>query len=195
MRRLAIPAVLAVLALSLLVWRTAPEQRPEMVDLREDATYGELALQSADGPLKLSDLRGKIVVVYFGYTSCPDICPTTLYTMGRAFRELTEEEQAELALLFVSVDPERDELQRLADYARYFHPSFRGASATPEAVRAMATDWGVAYRKADAPGSAMGYTVDHSTQSYLVGRDGELLGEIAHGTSPEVVAERLRSAL
>lgn len=166
-----------------------------MVDPAANATYGELVLDSADGPLRLSDFRGKGVVVYFGYTSCPDICPTTLQTMGAAFDMLTEEEQDRLALVFVSVDPERDELSRLRDYARYFHRNFHGASASPEAVARMAIDWGVQYQKSASPGSAMAYTVDHSTQSFLVDREGRMAREIAHGTTATEVAEMLRTLL
>lgn len=188
---------LGILGMALMgLWvRSAPVERPVTVDPRAAATYGDLAIETSGGPLRLSDFEGKVVVVYFGYTSCPDICPTTLATMGQAFRLLSADEQEQLALLLVSVDPERDELGRLGDYARYFHPGFHGGSASPDRVAAMAADWGVIYRKSVSEGSAMAYTVDHSTQSFLVGRNGEMLAEIPHGTSPEVVAARLKEAL
>lgn len=193
--RLVVPAVVAAVALGALWVATAPEERPAMVDPAANATYGDLVLDTAEGELKLSDFRGRGVVVYFGYTSCPDICPTTLQTMGRAFGQLTEAEQDQLALVFVSVDPERDELARLGAYARYFHPHFHGGSASPERVAAMAADWGVQYRRSESPGSAMGYTVDHSTQAFLVDRDGKMVHQIAHGTRPDAVARLLRSVL
>jgi protein SCO1 len=193
--RYAVPLVVAVGALAALWVRSTPQVRPEMVDPAATATYGDLVLDSAGGPLKLSDFRGKGVVVYFGYTSCPDICPTTLQTTAAAFDLLDAEAQAQLALVFVSVDPERDELQRLWEYARYFHPNFHGGSATPERVARMAADWGVQYRKSESPGSAMSYTVDHSTQSFLVDRDGHMVQSIAHGTSATEVARLLRSVL
>lgn len=193
--RLVIPVVLALVAVAALWVRTTPQLRPEMVDPKANATYGDLVLDTSEGTLRLSDFRGKGVVVYFGYTSCPDICPTTLQTMGRAFDMLTPEEQARLALVFVSVDPERDALDRLHSYARYFHPNFHGGSASPEAVRQMAADWGVQYRKAESPQSAMAYTVDHSTQAFLVDAEGRMVREIAHGTRSADVAALLREVL
>lgn len=172
-----------------------PTVRPPTVDPAADATHGDLAVDTDAGPLRLSDLRGQVVVVYFGYTSCPDICPTTLQTMGQAFHRLDEADQAQLALLFVSVDPERDTPERLGDYARYFHERFHGGTAASEAVQRMATDWGVQYRKAGSPTSAMAYTVDHSTQAFLVGRDGQWLRDIPYGTPAGEVATMLEEAL
>jgi protein SCO1/2 len=194
-RGTALALAVALLGVAALVWRSSPAERPPVDDPRAVATYGDLALQTATGPLALSDLRGQVVVVYFGYTSCPDICPTTLQTMAAAFHALTEAEQAQAALLFVSVDPERDALDRLATYAEYFHPRFRAGSESPELVRRMAADWGVQYRRAEAPGSAMAYTVDHTTQSFLVDREGGLVREIPHGTPSATVADWLRQAL
>lgn len=193
--RLLVPALVALVALGALWVASTPSERPLMVDPAANATYGDLVLDTADGPLKLSDFRGKGVVVYFGYTSCPDICPTTLATMGRAFHQLTEAEQDRLALVFVSVDPERDELQRLGEYARYFHPHFHGGSASPARVAQMAADWGVQYRRSESPGSAMAYTVDHSTQAFLVDPLGEMVEQIPHGTRPDAVVASLRAVL
>jgi len=193
--RYILPLLLALVALTALWVQTAPEERPLMVDPQAGATYGDLVLDTSDGSLKLSDFLGKGVVVYFGYTSCPDICPTTLQTMAVAFDMLSTEEQSQLALVFVSVDPERDELERLQAYAHYFHPQFHAGSGSPERVRGMATDWGVQYRKAESPGSAMAYTVDHSTQSFLVDRRGKMVQPIAHGTPAAEVAKLLRGVL
>ncbi len=193
--RYVLPLLVALVALTALWVQTTPEQRPAMVDPTTGATYGDLVLDTADGALKLSDFLGNGVVVCFGYTSCPDICPTTLQTMAAAFDMLTPDEQEQLALVFVSVDPERDELERLQGYARYFHPKFYGGSASPDRVARMAADWGVQYRRAESPGSAMAYTVDHSTQSFLVDRRGQMVQPIAHGTSAPEVADLLRGVL
>ncbi len=159
------------------------------------ATYADFVLQGPEGPIALSDLRGKLVLMYFGYTACPDVCPTTLSTMSRAVGSLAEDEQAQVAGLFVSVDPERDRPERLGEYAGFFHPSFRAGTQDVETVTDIAGDWGVAFRKVNAEGSAMAYTVDHSTSSFLVGREGQLLAVIPHGTSAEAMVELLREAL
>jgi len=193
--RYVVPLVVAATAAGALWVRTTPQVRPAMNDPAALATYGDLELESAEGPLRLSDFRGEGVVVYFGYTSCPDICPTTLQTMGAAFDLLEPEEQGQMTLLFVSVDPERDDPIRLRDYVRFFHERFHGGSASPDAVARMAADWGVQFRKVDSPGSAMGYTVDHSTEAFLVDKRGRVVRRIPHGTPALEVAELLRSVL
>jgi protein SCO1/2 len=169
----------------------------EPLDLQPSvpATYSDFTLQGPEGPLALSDARGQLVLMYFGYTACPDVCPTTLSTMSRAVGLLSEAEQAQVSGMFVSVDPERDQPERLGEYAAFFHPSFRAGTSDPESIRAIAGDWGVVFRKVGTEGSAMAYTVDHSTSSFLVGREGELLEVIPHGTSAEEMAELLRAAL
>lgn len=158
-------------------------------------THGELRVQTLDGPLSLSDLWGKAAIVYFGYTSCPDICPTTLSTVSAAIGRLPAEEQARVAGLFISVDPDRDSLAHLAEYARFFHPAIQAGTADEAALRAMAADWGVTWRRVDMPDSAMGYAIDHSTDAYLVGPDGGFLGPVAHGTAPDALAARLQEVL
>ncbi|MCB9778942.1 MAG: SCO family protein [Alphaproteobacteria bacterium] len=159
------------------------------------ATHGDFTLDTAEGALALSDLQGKVVVLYFGYTSCPDICPTTLAAVGQAFDLLTPDERARVAGLFVSLDPERDALPRLQRYAAWFAPEIRAGTASPDHIARIAADWGVAWRKVPLTDSALGYAIDHSTDAMLVGADGRFLAPIAHGTPPAELAARLRQAL
>lgn len=156
---------------------------------------GDFTVQAADGPLRLADVEADATVVYFGYTSCPDICPTMLSTVGRAFDQLTPAEQARVAGVFVSVDPERDTPARLAEYAPFFHPRLRGGSTDAASTRAIADDWGVFYGRVDLPDSAMGYAVDHSTDAFLLDDDKDLVEKIPHGVDPTTLAARLRAVL
>ena len=150
--------LLALAGVSGVLWvRTAPVERPPMVDPATNATYSDFRLHTDGGDLALSDLRGQVVLVYFGYTSCPDICPTTLATLGGGVNALSPDEQALVAGVFVSVDPERDTPERLGPYARYFHPSFRGGTLPGAEVAQIAADWGVVYRKVTDSSSAMAY--------------------------------------
>ncbi|RME24725.1 MAG: SCO family protein [Deltaproteobacteria bacterium] len=158
-------------------------------------TYGPLTLDTVDGPLSLADLRGQVVVVYFGYTACPDYCPTTLSTVAAAVGLLRPEEQERVTALMVSLDPERDDLERLDRYARAFNPRFRGGTASIEALDRMSADWGVAWRKVPLPDSALGYAIDHGTDSFLVDPDGTMIRRIPHGTPPDEIARLLRAAL
>ncbi len=157
-------------------------------------TGGDFTLQSADGPVSLADYRGKLVLLYFGYTYCPDICPTALAATSEGLTRLTPEELEKVAMVFVSVDPERDKPAHLKEYAAFFHPKLVGVTGTPELLAEIAKRYGVFYarQKTDTAG---GYVVDHTSDTYLVGRDGKLLGRIAHATPPEAVVAEIRRHL
>lgn len=156
---------------------------------------GDFILQSAKGPVALSDYRGKIVVLYFGYTYCPDVCPTSLGLLSLALRQLQPDELSEIQTFFISVDPERDTPEKLKVYTQAFHPSITGITATADKIAEVAKRYGVMYMKVDLPGSAMGYAVDHSSRYYVIGRDGMVKKFIEHGTSPDDIVTSLRESL
>ena len=148
---------------------------------------GDFTVQTAQGPLSLHDYRGKLVLVYFGYTYCPDICPTSLAATAEGLRQLTPEELARVAMIFISVDPKRDTPQRLKEYAEFFHPAVVGATATPEVIAEVAKRYGVFYAEQKVETAGEGYVVDHSADTYIVAQDGLLVGKIAHATPPDQV--------
>ena len=156
---------------------------------------GDFVLQSADGPVSLADYRGKVVVLYFGYAFCPDICPTSLGLLSLALRQLKAEELNKLQAFFISVDPERDTVDKLKTYARAFHPSIIGITGPAVEIADVAQRYGAMYMKVELPGSAMGYAVDHSSRYYVVGKDGVVKKFIEHGTSPEDIVKSLRSVM
>jgi protein SCO1/2 len=150
---------------------------------------GDFVLDSASGPVDLADLRGDVVLIYFGYTWCPDICPTNLVLIAGALKALSPEELERVQVLFVSVDPERDSAERLAEYSGYFHPKILGLTGTLEQIAAVAKLYGAAYRRTELADSAMGYVVDHSAYSHLVDPQGRLVRNLDHATpSAEIVA-------
>ncbi|CRI64770.1 SCO1/SenC-like protein, putative copper metallochaperone [Thiocapsa sp. KS1] len=159
------------------------------LDLAAPPTGGDFILDSASGPVDLAALRGDVVLIYFGYTWCPDICPTNLVLIAAALKALTPEELERVHVLFVSVDPERDSAERLAEYSGYFHPKILGLTGTPEQIAEVAKLYGAAYRRTELADSAMGYVVDHSAYSYLVDPQGRLVRNLDHATpSAEIVA-------
>lgn len=158
-------------------------------------SYGDFEVRTADGPLRLSDWRGDPVIVYFGYASCPDVCPTSLARIGQAMAALTPEEQRRVHGLFISVDPDRDRTDRLRDYAQYFHPNLVGATAEPAVIDAITQDWGVFWRKVELPDSALGYAVDHGTSAYLIAPDGSLAEVLPHGMPRDWMVEAIRRQL
>lgn len=175
--------------------RSAPPERPETVDPAANATYGELVLDTDHGTLRLSEMKGQVVLVYFGYTACPDICPTTLATTAAAIEELEPAQAEQVTALFVSVDPKRDTPEMLGNYARFFNERFVAGSSDPESVVTMAQDWGVRFGESRVGDGALEYTVDHSTDSYLVGPDGQMARVVPHGTPPAELAVWMRELL
>ncbi len=158
------------------------------------APPGDFVLRTAQGPLDSQSLRGKVLLVYFGYTNCPDIWPGTLATAAQAMNLLKPEERARTRLIIVSVDPGRDTLERLKEYAAYFHPAMIGATGTAAEIAAAAKTFGVSYAL-QPPRPDGGYAVDHSADTYLVAPDGQLSGTQAFATSPEKLAAAVRKLL
>lgn len=163
------------------------------------ANYPDFDVETAEGTLRVSQiLAGKVGLVYFGYTACPDICPTTLATLGSAWKSLPEESQHRVTGLFISVDPERDSPAQASQYAAYFHPNFRGGTQSDvKRLRSIAAQWGVVFRKSEGA-TALGYTVDHSTQSFLVRPGSGELGSVkvlAHGTPVGEIAKIIEEEL
>jgi protein SCO1/2 len=162
---------------------------------QEAPSGGDFTLQSAAGPVSLQDFRGKVVLLFFGYASCPDVCPNALSYMVQALDGLSEKELARVQGLFVSVDPRRDTPTELADYVAYFHPNLVGVTGTEEEVAQVAALYGAQYYEAELEGSPLGYVVNHSSVTYLITQDGALRFIFPHGTPPSVVLEAVQYVL
>lgn len=166
---------------------------------KESAGYpdlgGDFTLTSDKGPVRLEDLRGKVVPIYFGFTHCPDVCITSLSAIAAALDKLTDEERSQIQPLFISIDPERDDPERVGVYARYFDASIIGLTGSLEEVTKVAKSHFVIFEKVPLEDSNIGYTMDHSSIFYVVGRDGVIRSLIHHGQTPEEIAKVLREAL
>lgn len=173
----------------------APESSRAPLELAAPPTGGDFTLDSAAGPVRLSDLRGQAVLIYFGYTACPDICPTNLISIAHALRTLQPAELERTRVLFISVDPERDDPERLAGYVAYFHPNVLGLTGTPEQLAEVARRYGAAYRRVEDTGSAMGYLIDHSAFTAVVDPSGRLVQTLGHASPPETIQAAIRTAL
>lgn len=193
-------AIIGVLTLllvwALVFWNPAPTKPVvhQPIGLAEAPRGGDFTLHSASGPVSLHDFKGKVVLLYFGYTFCPDICPTSLGFTSQALASLDKAELEKVQMLFVTVDPERDTLEKLKSYTAYFHPSILGLSGTPEEIAQVAKLYGASYAKQET-GSAGGYVVDHSAYTYVIAPDGSLYKSLDHGTPPRQVVEAIRAAL
>ncbi|UCV18032.1 SCO family protein [Ferribacterium limneticum] len=176
-----------------LFWQPEMPERP--LPKAVIAAGGDFTLQSASGPVALQNYRGKLVLVYFGYTFCPDICPTSLAATAEGLKQLTPEELARVAMIFVSVDPKRDTPARLAEYVDFFHPAIVGVTGTPENIAEIAKRYGVFYAEQKVETAGGGYVVDHSADTFIVAPDGQLVGKMAHATPPDQVVVAIRKYL
>ena len=135
------------------------------------------------------------MLVYFGYTYCPDICPTSLAATAEGLKQLTPAEMARVGMIFVSVDPKRDTPARLKEYVEFFHPAIVGVTGTPEVIAEIAKRYGVFYAEQKVDTAGGGYVVDHSADTFIVTPDGQVLSKIAHGTPPDRIAAAIRKYL
>jgi protein SCO1 len=193
MIRLATFLLASVLALGLVA---CGPQQPQFnnTDIT-GADYGK-ALQLADQTGKvrtLADFKGSAVLVFFGFTQCPDVCPTTLAEM-KAVKTLLGEDGKRFQVLFVTVDPERDTAELLAQYMAAFDPTFLGLRGDAEATAKVAKDFKVFYQK--VPGSTPDtYSMDHSAGSYIFDPQGRLRLYVRHGQPADKVSADIKLLL
>jgi protein SCO1/2 len=159
------------------------------------AAAPDFTLRTAEGkPFRLSAQRGRVVALYFGYTSCPDVCPTTLAQMADVKAQLGEA-AARLRVALVTVDPERDSPKRLRTYTTAFDPTFLGLTGSKEALAKVWRAYGVFAEKKQVAGSPLGYLVDHSATTYIVDAEGQLRLALPFGTPTDTFLHDLRTLL
>ncbi len=189
------PAILAAALLCTApAWAETPS--PGENDQPEIGIVSRYLLMNSRGQaITDQDFRGSFQLITFGYTFCPDICPTTLAEIAVIMEKLGNRAE-QLQPLFVTVDPERDTAEVLRRYTAYFHPRIIGLTGSPELVRRVADHFKVRYEKHWEPGAGKDkYSVDHSAGMYLLGPDGGFLGKFAYATPPEKVADRIRALM
>lgn len=141
----------------------------------------------------LEQHRGKVILLYFGYTYCPNYCPTTLVEM-QSVENLLDDRAEDVEVVMVTVDPARDTPTRLKEYMEFFDPTFIGLSGTEESIEAAKVPYG-AFAEAQAPDASGAYLVDHSTSLYAIDTEGNLRLTWAYGTSPEDISEDVQHLL
>ena len=197
-----IAPVLAIVALAVGLWfglsyferglqRPPPPVMQSAFPLSQPRPLPPFQLTADDGaPFNLDSLRGHWTLMAFGYTQCPDICPTTLATYKEIDRLLAESAGSlRPEFLFVSVDPERDSPERLGTYVRYFSPGFRGATGPHEALHALTDPLGILYARAEGQDTALGYLVDHSASILVIDPQARLAAIFSPPHNPRAMAE------
>lgn len=151
-------------------------------------------VDDAGNPVTDEDFRGRYMLVYFGFTYCPDVCPTSLNRNMQALDLLGEAQAKKVQPILISVDPERDTPAHLKEYVGHFSPDMRGLTGTPEQVAAVAKAYAVYYAKVPGDDPA-NYLVDHTSITYLMGPDGKFVQHFRHDLPPDEMAEQLRKLL
>ena len=152
---------------------------------------GPFALTNGAGkPVTDGDFRGRYMLVYFGYTHCPDACPTTLNDIATAFDKLPPSDRARLVPIFITVDPERDTPAVMGDYVRAFGPEFVGLTGKPQAIAQAEQEYRVYAQKTPLRGGD--FAMDHSSILYLMGPDGHFVAVLPEAASPADMAKTLR---
>lgn len=164
------------------------------IDLTGADYAKDFALIDHNGQARtLKDFQGKIVMMFFGYTQCPDVCPTSMAEMAEIKRLLGKEGER-IQCLFVTIDPERDKPEMLREYMAAFDPTFLALVPTSEQLVALAKDYKVYYKKVDGP-TPTSYTMDHTAGSYVYDTTGKLRLFTRYGTKPELTAADLKQLL
>jgi protein SCO1/2 len=187
---------MGLLALAILLASCAKPEYPaplHAIDVTWQHPEAEFRLAGPGGrKLALADFRGKVKVVFFGYTHCPEVCPTTLADLAQAMRQLGQDAK-NVQVIFITLDPERDTPQVLEKFVPYFDPAFLGLYGDAQATAQAAQSFGVNYQK--HPEKNGSYTLDHTDSTYLIGRDGKPLWMSRYGQRTDFLVQDIRLLL
>jgi protein SCO1/2 len=187
--------IIGALAGAAVLLVTAPHAGRQVQSSGTALVGGPFSLVGADGKTVTDrDFRGRYMLVFFGFTHCPDICPAELQVIAQALDRLGDKAK-KVVPTFITLDPERDTPQAMAEYVKSFGPNFVGLTGSPEAIAATAKAYRVAYAKVENNDSASDYSVDHSALVYLMDPEGRYVTHFSYGTSADEMAEKLKNIL
>jgi protein SCO1/2 len=185
---------LLILCIALLVWSCQSTDAFRGTEMPE-TPITDFILQDQNGqPFKLSEHRGRVVLFFFGYTFCPDVCPLTLSTWKRA-NDALGADAAQVKFVYVTVDPQRDTPEKLKTHLAVFSSDFIGLTGSPEALKEVYADFGVYAEKVNVAASAAGYLMNHSTRMFVVDQNSALRLLIGHDAPVEDVVHDIRLLL
>ena len=193
--RLVLVIFVAFAAGGLLALSSRQSDTPRAIQSGKALIGGPFTLTNQKGErVSEATFRGKYMLVSFGYTSCPDICPAELQLMSNAM-DLLGAKADRVTPIFITVDPERDTVAPMASYVENFHPRMVGLTGSPEEVKQAASAYRVYYAKADGASTASGYLMDHSTFIYLMDPEGAYVTHFPYGITREKLAAGIAKAM
>ena len=163
-----------VISLALIIFLS-----PYINDYEENKKY-DFTVNTNKGEISKKDFKGKVLAVYFGYSFCPDVCPTSLSTLAAALNTFDKSKQDNLSAVFISLDPQRDTLSNLEEYSKYFHKNFIGSTSSKENLDLITKNYNTYYKIIEQNNSAIKYTVSHTSYIYIFTKDGKLHKIIKH---------------
>ncbi len=187
-------AILAMLLLHLVFKQNPATQDPLFLQQNIDIGGTFSLIDETGAPVTQDDFAGDYMLIYFGFTYCPDVCPLTLEIMSTSLTMLGENAK-HIHPVFITIDPERDTPDELRLYLSYFHKRFKGLTGTPAQIADIAAAYKIYYKKVADETGAGSYVMDHSSLIYLMGPDGEFVTFFADNTPPEMIAEKINTIL
>lgn len=186
-------ALLAVAITFALIQQTPPAGANRAAQF--EGLGGDFVLTSHQGePVGLADFRGKVVLIYFGYSFCPDVCPIHLSLLTAALDQLPASARDQVQPLFVTIDPERDTPEALSGYVRYFAPNLIGLTGSSEGIAEVAAAYAVGYTRTDDP-DLNGYTMNHTSAFFIIDREGRMVDLLRPDMTPRQLAIAIREHL
>lgn len=162
-------------------------------DITRDDFGGDFTLQGIDGKVSLSDYRGKNVILYFGFATCPDVCPMSLSYLSKALKQMDAIDK--IQVIFISVDHKRDTPKKVHNYAKFFNKNFIGVTGSEEEINKVTKQYEVYYKFIDMPESAMKYTVDHTSRFYILDKMGRAHKRVRSDETQELILKEIQNVL
>ena len=156
---------------------------------------GDFKLSGFNGDISLSQYKGDVVVMYFGYMSCAEVCPNSMMVLTNALSRLDKEGISNTHGLFISVDPARDTPDKIRQFTDYFHPRITGLTGSHQQIKDVGSLYGVYYDSTNLSESFMEYSVSHASQFYIIDKNGELAITMSHTTTPNELAAQIKELL
>ncbi|MGB2079289.1 MAG: SCO family protein [Vibrio sp.] len=170
-----------------------PQVNPNLDSTQPLSPSDPIYLQNSEGTLVnlFNDQGQRIRVIYFGFTHCPDVCPTSLSMLGAALNQVPADTLEKLRPIFITLDPKRDTGLITQQYANYFNKHIEGFSGEPKYIHSLASRYGVSYQETKLDNSALDYTIDHSSYFYFVSPQGDLIKKVPHTLSPKPLVDTM----
>ena len=156
---------------------------------------GDFTLNSVSGEVSLTDFKGKLVLMYFGFTDCPEVCPNSMSIITNALKKLDHDQVEQIQPILISIDPKRDTVEKLAEYTQFFHPSIIGITGTEEQIVDVTNNYGAHYEVIESNSVDSEYAFYHTSRYYIIDKEGELITAMRHSTTSNELAAKLKQLL